>query len=216
MAEDSRARLDRLYREMRQRICLLDWPPGARLSETELAAEFGTSRTPIRRALARLEDEGLLQSLHGVGTLVTDVDREEMARTYALRMELAELVGRLSPAPVTPAILARLDGFRDRAERLTLQPDARHFAQLNMDFFDFGLSLTENAALRETSERLYYRTARIWLQQIAALDLAEECDTFRAEVDETARALRAGDPMAAALVRRAHISMSARRLAPGD
>lgn len=213
MAEDSRARLDRLYREMRQRICLLDWPPGARLSEAELAAEFGTSRTPIRRALARLEDEGLLQSVHGVGTLVTDVDADEMTRTYALRMELAELVGRLSPAPVTSATLSRLDTFPDRARLLARHPDARAFARLNMEFFDFGLSLTENAALREASERLYYRTARIWLQRIAALDLAEECAIFADEVTETARALRAGDPMAAALVRRAHISMSARRLA---
>ena len=46
-----------LHQVLRQRICLLDYAPGTRLSETDLAQEFGTSRTPLRRALARLEDE---------------------------------------------------------------------------------------------------------------------------------------------------------------
>ncbi len=63
-----------MHADIRQRICLLDFPPGAQLSETALAEEFGTSRTPVRRVLARLEEEGLVQSVHGVGTLVTDAD----------------------------------------------------------------------------------------------------------------------------------------------
>ena len=41
-----------LHQVLRQRICLLDYAPGTRLSETDLAQEFGTSRTPLRRALA--------------------------------------------------------------------------------------------------------------------------------------------------------------------
>ncbi|HEU4986394.1 MAG TPA: winged helix-turn-helix domain-containing protein, partial [Rhizobiaceae bacterium] len=69
--EDSRQRFDRIYSALRTRICLLDYPPGMRLREEDLAEEFETSRTPIRRVLARLEDEGLLRSVHGVGTIVT-------------------------------------------------------------------------------------------------------------------------------------------------
>ena len=99
----ARALRERLYRTLRDRICLLDYPPGARLSEEELAAEFEISRTPLRRVLARLEAEGLIGSVHGVGTIVTDVDVEELAQVYALRMELAPLLGRLDPVPFTPA-----------------------------------------------------------------------------------------------------------------
>ena len=51
----ARARSERIYRSLRDRICLLDYPPGARLSEEELAAEFAISRTPLRKVLARLE-----------------------------------------------------------------------------------------------------------------------------------------------------------------
>ncbi|MDF1856330.1 GntR family transcriptional regulator [Pseudooceanicola sp.] len=212
MAEDVRDRLDRLHRVMRERICLLDWPPGSRLSEAEIAADYGMSRTPIRRVLARLEDEGLVQSQHGIGTLVTDPGEEELAQTYALRSELAELVGRMAPVQPTDAHLARLSNIMAEAEALTRRPEPREFVRLNMAFFDFGLTLTDNLVLREVSETLYYRTARVWLRQIADLDLSEECAVFIRELNDCALALRSGDALAAALIRRAHISMSVRRL----
>ena len=205
-------RFQRLYHALRERICLLDYPPGTRLSEEALAQEFGTSRTPLRRVLARLEDEGLVESRHGVGTLVTDVDPGRMEQVYALRLELAQLVGRLDPVPVTQTHRDALAAFVADAGALVDAPEARGFATLNMAYFAFGLSLTKNAALREVSERLYYLTARIWLQAIDRMDLAAECALFLDEIRQTQTALQAGDTQAAALIRRAHISMSARRL----
>ena len=207
------ARFQRLYTALRERICLLDYPPGARLSEEALAQEFGTSRTPLRRVLARLEDEGLVESRHGVGTIVTDVDLARMAQVYALRMELAQLVGSLSPVALEDAHLAAIDGFLARARALLARPDARDFARLNMDYHAFGLSLTENSALRDSADRLYFLTARIWLKSIGRMDLARECAVFLGEIEQTRDALLAGDLHAAALIRRSHISMSHRRLA---
>lgn len=205
-------RFRRLYHALRERICLLDYPPGTRLSEETLAQEFGTSRTPLRRVLARLEDEGLVESRHGVGTLVTDVDRDRLAQVYAFRLELAQLVGQLDPVPVDDGHRAAMADFVARGAALAAAPDAHHFARLNMEYFAFGLSLTGNAALRETSERLYYLTARIWLQSIPRLDIAAECAIFLDELRQTETALSIGDTQSAALIRRAHISMSARRL----
>ncbi|WP_146588281.1 GntR family transcriptional regulator [Puniceibacterium confluentis] len=202
----------RLYVELRSRICLLDYPPGTRLSEEALASEFGTSRTPLRRALARLEDEGLVVSRHGVGTLVTDVEIGELAQTYALRLELAQLTGHLSPRPATAATLDEIKDFVARGHALVACPDPRVFAGLNMDYHRFGLSLSGNDALRDVAERLYFRTARIWLKAIPRLDLAEECAIFLEEMQQTETALRAHDLHAAALIRRAHISMSFQRL----
>ncbi len=202
----------RLYTELRSRICLLDYPPGTRLSEESLACDFGTSRTPLRRALARLEDEGLVISRHGVGTLVTDVEIGELAQTYALRLELAQLTATLSPRPVTDDILREIAAFVTRGEGLAAHPDPRAFAELNMAYHSFGLSLSGNDALRDTAERLYYRTARIWLKAIPHMDLAEECAIFLDEMRQTRAALTANDPHAAALIRRAHISMSFQRL----
>src|SRR5215813_6648163 len=104
----SRERFERLYRTLRDRICLFEYPPGGRLSEEELAEEFCISRTPVRRVLGRLEAEGLIEAHHGVGHIVTSVRLEELQQIYHLRMELAVLVGRLSPIPRAPEDLDRI------------------------------------------------------------------------------------------------------------
>ncbi|WP_347312781.1 GntR family transcriptional regulator [Defluviimonas sp. SAOS-178_SWC] len=213
----ARDRFERLHAELRDRICLLDYAPGTRLSEEALAAEFGVSRTPLRRVLGRLEGEGLVQSVHGVGTFVTDVEIEELAQTYQLRLELAELAGRLSPQPPDAALMAEFHTVADRAKALTQDPDPRAFAQLNMDFFLARLRLTANEPLREIAERLYIRTARIWMKSVFAsrVDLREEAETFRREIEDVLSALTIGDLHAAALIQRAHISMSFERLKAG-
>jgi DNA-binding GntR family transcriptional regulator len=212
MTDTTPNRNQMLYSQLRDRICLLDYPPDTRLSEEALAKEFGISRTPLRRVLARLEDEGLVQSVHGVGTLVTDVDIHEMQHVYDLRMELAQLIGVLGPISIDDRVIDTARGFQQRGNDLAALPDAHAFARLNMDFFDFGLSLSTNQPLRDMSERLYYRTARIWLKSISRMDLGHEITIFRREIDETANALENGDVAAAALIRRAHISMCVQRL----
>ena len=67
-------RFEAIHAEIRERICLLHYPPGHTLRRAELAREFGISRTPIRRVLQRLEYEGLVESRHGIGTIVTLID----------------------------------------------------------------------------------------------------------------------------------------------
>ncbi|SLN58240.1 DNA-binding transcriptional repressor LldR [Roseivivax jejudonensis] len=206
------ARHQRLYAELRGRICLLDYPPGTKLGEEALAAEFGVSRTPVRRVLARLSDEGLVEARHGVGTLVTDVDARELGQVYALREELAQLSGTMTPRPVTDAVLSELRTLIAEGAKLADLPDARAFARLNMAYFSFTQRLIGNDALAEVSERLYFRTARIWLQAIAELDLDREIAAFREEMRQVADALRSGDMPAVGMIRRAHISMSFHRL----
>ncbi|WP_127902823.1 GntR family transcriptional regulator [Solirhodobacter olei] len=213
--EDSaRGRFGKMYHEIRMRICLLDYPPGTRLSEEAMAREFGVSRTPLRRVLGRLEAEGLLQSVHGVGTLVTDVEIEELIQVYRLRTELAELAGLLDPVPPDAKLIASLDGLVARAKALVARPDPRGFAQLNIDFFEAHMALTANEPLREISRRLYYQTHRIWLKSVTSrrIDLVEEVQVFDREVEDYVRALRIGDLEAAAHVHRAHISMSFTRM----
>lgn len=213
----ARDRFERMHDEIRTRICLLDYAPGTRLSEEILAAEFGISRTPLRRVLARLESEGLLQSVHGVGTFVTNVEIGELAQTYRLRLELAELTGKLDPVAPDASLMDEFYALAARSKALLDAPDPRRFAQLNMDFFLALLKLTANEPLREICERLYFQTTRIWLKSVFAsrIDLVDEVVVFDREIDDILRAVRIGDLHAAALIQRAHISMSFERMRKG-
>lgn len=215
----SRERFERLYRIIRDRICLFEYPPGGRLSEEELAEEFAVSRTPVRRVLGRLEAEGLLEARHGVGHIVTSVRLDELAQIFHLRMELAVLIGRLSPLPRTAADLDRIRALIARCEALAREPEYRALSRLNMDFFLEIAAMTGNAPLREISERLYFQTSRIWLLMMPRLNLAEEFAIFRREMEDILAAAEAGDLEAVGHIRRAHISMSfarMRRYAEGE
>ncbi len=203
-----------MYHKIRQRICLLDYPPGMRLSEAALAEEFGTSRTPLRRVLARLEDERLVKSVHGVGTFVTDADIGELEQAYRLRVELVQLTGILEPVIPSVEFLSQMDELIKRSLDIKNGGDPRSFTQLDMNVFQLLLGLTGNKPLRDVMERLYYQTKRIWLKSAIAaqLDIEDEFTIFHRELEEIRGALVAGDLQAAANIQRAHISMSFYRL----
>jgi DNA-binding GntR family transcriptional regulator len=208
----SRERFERIYKAIRDRICLLEYQPGERLGEEDLAREFHVSRTPIRRVLSKLESEGLLESRHGVGTFVTDVDIDSLAQVFQLRMELAELLGKLDPIPRGEADLARVRALLVRCDKLLKKPDPKAYARLNMDFFQELGAMVGNAPLREISERLYYLTTRIWLKSVPHLNLPDEIEVFRREMADILQAMEVGDLEAVGHIRRSHISMSVKRM----
>ena len=203
-----------MHGEIRQRICLLDYPPGTQLSESVLADEFGTSRTPMRSVLARLEGEGLVRSVHGVGTIVTDADIMELEQAYRLRVELTALTGRLDPVMPDASFMERLDGLIARAAGMTADGTPKAFTKLDMDSFQTLLELTANDPLRQVLERLYYQTKRLWLVRAikSELDLCEEYRIFLHELEAIQIGLQSGDLNAVAQMQRAHISMSFNRL----
>ncbi len=116
------ARIDAaaLFSTLRDRICLLDYPPGTVLREAVLAAEFGLSRTPIRSVLQRLAHDGLIESRDGVGTIVTAPDFPEIRDIYLVRLKIAERIGQMDPRPIgadpptRPATWRRLSSSRLR------------------------------------------------------------------------------------------------------
>ena len=208
----ARERFERIYRTLRDRICLLEYPPGMRLSEEELAEEFALSRTPVRRVLGRLEVEGLIEARHGVGNIVTDVDIDELEQVYRLRMELAVLIGRLSPVARSEADIERIRGLIARFDSLPRDADHKAFARLNMDFFSEISAMTGNQPLREISERLYFQTSRIILKLMPQLNLQQEFAAFGREMQDILAAMEIGDLASVGHIRRSHISMSFTRM----
>ena len=208
----AKERFQRIHRILRDRICLLDYVPGFHLSEEELAHEFGTSRTPVRRVLGRLEAEGLVERRHGVGTIVTDVDLASLEQVYRLRLELASLMGRLAPLRCGDADLALLQTHLARCGSLGRLRDPIQFAKLNLDFNVALFSMIGSAPLREITERLYFQTTRIWIKSVPAMDLEYEISCFERQIFDVIEALKVDDHSAVGDICRAHISMSFERM----
>lgn len=110
--------------------------PGARLRQTDLADQLGISRTPIREALGRLQQEGLVDLLQGGGVRVCILDLDEAAQLYDLREVLDGLAARLAAARATPAALGRLDRALGRMRQCLARQDANQWFGAHVAFHD--------------------------------------------------------------------------------
>lgn len=110
---------DRAYQALRDDIVGGRLPAGAVLSEIELAARLGVSRTPLRAALARLALEGLVDTTRGRTGVVPEVSRESVIELFELREALEAQAARLAARRGDPEIFAALaDEFAHAAETL--------------------------------------------------------------------------------------------------
>ena len=76
--------------------------PGERLVERNLVSQFGASRTPIREAIRRLENLGLVQCFPNRGAMVADFSPNDIENLYFLRIQLEQLAAKLSFSNLGP------------------------------------------------------------------------------------------------------------------
>ncbi|BCH19096.1 GntR family transcriptional regulator [Mesorhizobium sp. L-2-11] len=201
-----------IHRVLRDRICLLQYRPGELLVETELAAEFNVSRTPVRQALQRLDYEGLVETKNGVGTTVTGVDFKEFKDVYAFRLRLSEMIGDFSRPERAPKALEAVEALVPRVEALLHSRDFEQFWQINHELHFAVNGLISNSAMRESHDRLYFQASRVWYSLVDRM-WEDEVRFLKEEVDELCRALRAGDLRAVGFVQRNFISYGLLRVA---
>lgn len=207
-----RQRALQLYGELRDRICLLDYAPGEIIKERELAAEFGVSRTPLRRVLQWLESDGLILSRQGHGTVVTEIVLQDIRDIYFLRIRLAEMLGASQPLAPTAEVLQDFADLAELCRGLLGRPDYRAFCEINIGLHKQFQAVIRSRPLREISDRLFYQTARMWHQLLPLTDWDSEITEFLQEILALERYFRKGDLDAAGYERRNHIAMVVRRL----
>jgi DNA-binding GntR family transcriptional regulator len=110
---------ERIYSALRENIVTGNVAPGARLRELDLAAQFGTSQTPVREALRRLAQEGLVISYPRRGSYVAKLSVSEIEDVYSLRGELESWAVRRFVARAKASdfeqLRRHLDGMRQAA-----------------------------------------------------------------------------------------------------
>lgn len=213
VSSEADQRFQSIYQTLRTRIVLLDYVPGARLAEEQLAEEFKLSRTPIRRVLNRLEVEGLLEIRHGAGSFVTQLSMPELLEVFELRMELARLIDVLAPRTPTPSLVERLTALQQACLEIASHPQPkRRFAELNLAVFNCLMDLVGNQALRQILEQLFYRTARMWPYLLAEAHVSKEAALFHSEIGESIRLLTNNNYPSFGHLYRCHLAMACQRL----
>jgi GntR family transcriptional regulator of vanillate catabolism len=155
--------------------------PGERLSEVAIAERLGISRTPIRAALARLEQEGLLELIPSGGFAVRGFAREEVIDAIELRGVLEGTAARLaaergvSPArmkAIQELVRALDDTVRDRPQDM----DFERYVALNAAFHEALAGLSGSETIRREIERV---TRLPFASPSAFLDKQADVPAFR-------------------------------------
>jgi DNA-binding GntR family transcriptional regulator len=196
---------DSIFEKIRHRICLLDYPPGTILRESDLAMEFGVSRTPIRSVIQQLAHGGLVESKDGVGTLVTELSLSEIRDIYGMRIKLAECIGQMNPREISDKIKTTAHELQQRADLLTQQFNIVDYWLVNHDQHNLIGQVIGNSALKQMWDHFYFLVARIWYE-LARIDPENVADALVSETTEVARALDQGNAIALGLVQSNYIS----------
>lgn len=133
--------------------------PGERLSEIAIAEKLGISRTPIRAALARLEQEGLLELIPSGGYAVRSFTRDEVIDAIELRGVLEGTAARLAAERgVQPAKLRAIkELLRGLDETMAARPEDMAFdryVDLNAEFHEALAGLSGSETIRREIERV--------------------------------------------------------------
>lgn len=160
---------DEVYEHLRRSILDGEQLPGERLGEVELGLRLGVSRTPIREALMRLTQDGLVQTEANKGMRVRVLDVGEAQETYRVREELDGLAAELAALAHTPEQARQLQAALRELEAAAGQPgqqssqqrDYRQQTRLDLAFHRTIVEASHNSVLRLLSRDLENRVALI-------------------------------------------------------
>lgn len=194
-----------------RRICHLQYKAGDQLKEAELAREFGVSRTPIRDAINRISHYGLISSRNGVGTVVVGLSAEEIKHVYEVRLELASLIGRLSPLIPQADHLDTLSRLLAETRALKDAFSAADYVSINHELNELVASMIGNQALRAMWMELYVKAASTWHR--VADDIGPRvADDLIDELTDLKSACGRGDIEAVGYIQRVHIGYGFARI----
>ncbi len=194
--------VDAAYQTMRAKILDNEWAPGHRALEQELALELGVSRTPVREALIRLAQEGLVEVVPRHGMRVLPVSAADMNEIYQLLGSLeataAEMVAQRKP---TARDIAPLETASRAMDAALKAGNLDAWAQADERFHRYLVELCGNRLLAATVYNFWDRAHRA---RMFTLRLRPMPVHSTREHTDLVRAIRKGDAAAAREIHQAH------------
>jgi DNA-binding GntR family transcriptional regulator len=189
-------------------------PPGERLRDTELADQLGVSRTPVREALRRLEDEGLVETGRHAFTRVAPVSHSRIADAFPVVAALHGLATRLGVPALSSGDLGRMERHDGERARALERGDVLAAIAADDAFHGVLLTASRNAEIDRLLARVMPHIRRLDLlhfesltredgaagDHAAILDACRSGDAWEAARLVEANFLRLGEQMTGLLV----------------
>lgn len=181
---------EKAYQMIKQRIVTCEFYPGSPLNERELVELIGVSRTPIREALNRLEQERLVSITSQKGATVTPITPSDINDIYRLRNVLEpHVIAEVTPTFPEEKLLHLRQGFLTHAsgpfEDLVALDSELHFAIINAYGNEYLKELmtnmyTQNERIRFLSTRIPHRLRQTADEHVEIIDAMLTRDGLKA------------------------------------
>ena len=179
-----------IYERLRRAITTLIVLPSEALSEKELSLQLGVSRTPVREALIRLADEGLVDILPQRGSFVAPIRLRDVEEAQFIRESLEVAVARRLAGHCSPRFLAELKLNLARQESAVVERDRDLFMELDEAFHR---GLCEEAGLSKSWRVI--QSVKLQMDRVRYLSLPEpgHLDVLLAQHRQITQAIEAGE-----------------------
>ena len=201
----------RIYENLRLRIITVEIAPDTVLSRASLARDYGVSQTPVREALQRLEQDGLVETFPQSRTVVTRIDPDALTEAHFLRRAVETEVVRHLASAHTAETISELDALIAMQQTLIENTD-----QVTM-FYDLDESFHRALfnGIGYVGLHTMIRARSGHLDRARRLDMPRR-EKMREIVDghvAIADAVKNSDPDAAEVAMREHLSGTLKRIA---
>ena len=200
MAEESAG--SRVAQGLRDRLRTGALAPGTVLSQSDIAAEYGVSRIPVRDALHILSTEGLVE-LAVTGAVVTGLSIPELQELYEMREALEPVVTAIAVPNVGRAEIARMTALAEQMEAEGTSP--ADWLEANARFHALVYEQADRPRMVALTEQLRRLTDRyVYLH----LEVIGDVEHLHEEHRRILDAVRRGDPREVAELTRLHLATS--------
>jgi len=203
---------DQTYSELRKAILSGPIGPGTVLVQEQLAEQLGVSRTPVRDALDRLANEGLVIRSPGGRIHVAPYSLDELHEKYAVRQALEKLALRLAAPELSSRALPRMRALVDEMRQAIADDHTQRVIQAGADFHEMIYAACGNSYLRQQLTSLNDSIRRY---RHAAIDMPGRAAETLREHELIVEQLAARDITAAEQALEEHIARSLLRLEQG-
>lgn len=148
---------DSVFSEIEEKILCGAYKIGEHLTEIRLSEEYGVSRTPIREAIRRLEQENLVES-RGKGVTVLGVSRSDLEDIYEVRMRIEGLAAKRAAEKITPDELSKLEEALELQEFYTERRTPDKIRNADSSFHDIIYTACRSETLTSILKTLHKKT----------------------------------------------------------
>lgn len=193
---------DQVFEKLENDIIQGIYPKGEILTELKLVEQLGVSRTPIREALRRLEQERLIADA-GKGSRVLGITEDDLLDIMNIRERIEGLAAYYATINMTDEGRAELSHIVDLQEFYFNKNDPDHLRQVDDEFHDAICRLSKRTVITDTLIPLHRKTRRF--RRIAMEDRERTAKTTQ-EHRDIYEAIMSGDALLAKKLTKAHIA----------